>query len=339
MINSKLKIFTLLLGLLWLQSCTDTIDNDDDGDGNWVRRSDYEGDTRSGAVSFTIDGFAYVGLGSDGDDYFKDFWRYDPERNFWQEVAEFPGEGRISAVAFSLEGKGYVGTGFNTDLQEEELRDFWEYNPTEDTWTRVSDFGGSARFSAVAFTLNNKGYVGTGYDGSFLKDFWTYDPTTDTWEQTVSLFGSKRENAIAFVINGIAYVGSGINNNQFLYDFWAFDPENESWEDLALNDDDDDYDEFISAMERDDAVSFIIDDVAYIGTGRGSSSFLANVIAFDPLTNRWQDGFTFFEGTSRAAAVGFTLNNKGYIVTGRSGSSRHDDIWEFRPADEFDEFD
>ena len=42
--------------------------------------------------------------------------------------------------------------------------DFWEYDPSTNTWTQKADFGGTARNWAVGFSIGNKGYIGTGYD-------------------------------------------------------------------------------------------------------------------------------------------------------------------------------
>ncbi len=332
--NKFLKSIMLAIGFV---SCTEDI-SDDSTNGNWIKYSDYEGDTRSGAVSFTIGAFAYVGLGTDGEDYLVDFWRYDPSRNFWEEMAPFPGVGRISAIGLGVNGKGYVGTGFNADLETEELSDFWEYDPVTNSWTERASFGGGARYSAVAFEILGKAYVGTGFDGSYLKDFWSYDPTSDSWSQTVSLFGSKREGAVAFVIDDVAYVGAGINNGQFLFDFWSFAPESNSWIDLSLNDEDDTYDEFIAAVGRQDAVAIALDGIAYIVTGQ-AGGFSSDTFSYDPATNRWSDDWTDFEGTSRADAVAFVINNKGYIVCGQSAGLRHDDIWGFEPDQEYEEFD
>ena len=47
---------------------------------------------------------------------------------------------------------------------------------TPNTWTQKADFGGTARNAAVGFSIGSKGYIGTGYDGSYCKDFWEYDP-------------------------------------------------------------------------------------------------------------------------------------------------------------------
>ena len=40
-------------------------------------------------------------------------------------------------------------------------------------WIRQSDFDGTGRTGAVAFTIDGKAYVGTGFDGlNRLNDFW-----------------------------------------------------------------------------------------------------------------------------------------------------------------------
>ncbi len=46
-------------------------------------------------------------------------------------------------------------------------------------WYSLSDFEGVPRSDAVAFTIGDKAYLGTGYDGSDrLNDFWEYRSTT-----------------------------------------------------------------------------------------------------------------------------------------------------------------
>ena len=63
----------------------------------------------------------------------------------------------------------------------------------QDFWTQKASMPGTARNSAVAFTVNGKGYLGTGYDGeNYLKDFWEYDPTSNQWTQQADYPGSGR---------------------------------------------------------------------------------------------------------------------------------------------------
>lgn len=326
----------LCVCLLCVSACDESTETSEFG--NWVKQSDFEGVTRSSAISFSIDGYAYVGLGTNGDDYLTDFWRYDPSKNFWQEMASFPGVGRTATVSFSLGGKGYLGTGYNDELDTRELDDFWEYDPIADAWTQKADFPGSKRYSAVGFALSGNGYIGTGYDGNYLKDFWKYDPSTNSWTQAVSLYGSKRESATAFVIADRAYIATGRNNGSYLYDFWAFDPTTEGWTELAKYDEDDDYDIYISAISRYNCVSFVVDGLGYLANGI-SDSYSSSIYSYDPVNNVWEDNITSFEGSSRSSAVAFVVSNVAYIATGRNSSQHFDDIWRFDPYAEYDEYD
>jgi hypothetical protein len=48
---------------------------------------------------------------------------------------------------------------------------------------------------------------------------------------------------------------------------------------------------------------------------------------------------TDFEGAARVNAVSFTVGGKAILTTGQSGSYYLDDVWEFRPFEEYDEYD
>lgn len=336
LVNRPQLLFLALLAIIMLVTtgCGLGDDNDDDLLGNWIRRSDFEGIPRSNAVSFTIGERAYVGLGYDGDDDLRDFWSYDAELDFWIRVDSFPGVARRAAVAFSIGDRGYVGTGYNGDL-EVEYRDFWSFNPNAAAgaqWTRIADFPGSARFNAVAFADESRGYVGSGFDDNWLKDFYAYDPATGNWEQIVSIGGSKRESAVAFTIDGLHYVGTGRNNGTNEFDFWRYDPGQDRWEQRLDLDEEDDYD-----VARQGAVAFTLNGMGYVTTG--ASGFNNNgVWEYNPRDDTWEEK-TAFEGSARAEAVAFVINGRAFVTTGRAGSNRYDDIREFRPEEEADEDD
>lgn len=318
-----------------MPSCLFEDNDDEEVLGNWIRRSDFEGVPRSNAVSFTINNISYVGLGYDGEDDLNDFWQYDPELDFWQKVDTFPGVPRRAAVAFSVGGKGYVGTGYNADLPVEELRDFWEFDPQAPSgqqWTQKADFMGTARYNSVGFAINDKGYIGTGYDNNWLKDFYAYDPTTDSWEQVVSLGGAKRENAFAFVINGVAYVGGGRNNGIYETDFWSFEPGQQLWTRLEDLDEDDEYE-----LIRDGALGLGSGATGFV-IGGTSGSTLGTVWEYDPLTDTWEEKNSM-EGAARTNLTGFVVESRIFIVSGEISGTRLDDIWEFRPYEELDEDD
>jgi N-acetylneuraminic acid mutarotase len=69
-------------------------------------------------------------------------------------------------------------------------KDFWEYDPSIDSWNDKANFARKARSAAAGFALYKKGYIGTGTDGTNLyKDFWEYDPATNTWKQVADYTG------------------------------------------------------------------------------------------------------------------------------------------------------
>ena len=140
----------------------------------WTQKADFDGIERRHAVAFSIDNIGYVGTGL----FFnaiclKDFYAYDPVYNSWTQKSDFGGPECAGAVAFSLNGKGYVGTGYTLEnSQRQDLQSFWEYDPTNDNWTQVSNFGGDPRSYAVAFCINGYGFVGTGnHNSNNYQDF------------------------------------------------------------------------------------------------------------------------------------------------------------------------
>ena len=94
----------------------------------------------------------------------------------------------INAVGFAMEGYGYIGTGYDGS----ELQDFYQYNPSNDTWTDIPSLGGK-RKDAVAFVIGTTAYVCTGiHNGSYEYDLWALQADligTDTypWEKKLSL--------------------------------------------------------------------------------------------------------------------------------------------------------
>ena len=120
------------------------------------------------------------------------------------------------SVGFSIGNKGYVGAGYDGS----NLKDFWEYNPANDTWTRVADFEGRPRNGAASFTIRNKAYVGTGADTIGLKDFWEYDPTGNTWTRKADFAGAARAGAAGFAAGGNGYMGLGQLNNGVIHQIY-----------------------------------------------------------------------------------------------------------------------
>ena len=126
-----------------------------------------------------------------------------------------------------------------------------------EAWSQKADFSGSARNSAVAFSINGKGYIGAGFDGSSTKDFWEYDPVTDTWTQKADFGGMNRQEAVGFSVNGKGYIGAGKYIFARRKDFWKYDPSTNAWTQIG---------DFGGSV-RSNAAGFSIGEKGFVGTG------------------------------------------------------------------------
>jgi hypothetical protein len=47
----------------------------------------------------------------------------------------------------------------------------------QNAWTKKADFAGAGRYYATGFSINGKGYMGTGYSNfAFTQDMWEFTP-------------------------------------------------------------------------------------------------------------------------------------------------------------------
>lgn len=316
--------------------------------------ADFEGIARQGAVSFVINDVAYVGAGitNTGNSTVAkrvgDFWSYDPKDNNWDAVTSLPaGAERGYGVGFSVGTKGYVGLGTSDGVTP--LNDFYEYDTATKVWRKVADFPGSARWGAVAFTVNGKGYVGCGTDGSNeYNDFYQYTPDASgtglgAWTK-VSSINTKRQFPFVFVINNIAYVGGGFQNSSVDRSFYKFDATTNTWTRLISLNPDNDPEESTDIKNNDDynynitrkaAAAFAFNGYGYVSTGNNGAA-LNTTWQYDPSRDIWVQVDTF-QGTSRENAIGFAIGNYGYITTGSTGASRLYDTWRYDPTTEDDD--
>mgnify|MGYP003461308901 FL=1 len=289
----------------------------------WKKRVDVPGERRHGAVGFSLNGKGYMGTGftynqGTNDIYHKDFWEYSPTTNTWAQKADFGGDARTEAVGFSIGNKGYLGTGeyLGAELNGVPVvyNDFWEYNPTTNTWVQKSDFGGGQRSYATGFSIGNKGYVGIGFNSTTSdgKDFWEYDPKTDKWVKKAPFSGGIRYDAVGFSIGTKGYVGTG---NKYgdgspvrQKDFWEYNPTTNAW---------------VQKMDfgggvRAGAVAFSMDGKGYVGVGRGDVGSNDNDFwEYNPSTNKWTQKAPYIYG-SPWGAIGFSIGKRGYLGSGSS---------------------
>jgi N-acetylneuraminic acid mutarotase len=164
-------------------------------------------------------------------------------------------------------------------------------------------------------SINGKGYIGTGFTGTYSTDWWEWDPATNVWTQKANYPGSGIVEASAFNIGDYGYVLSSPTGN----DFWRFDPATNSWSQMAP----------FAGAARQAAVAFAIDSKGYITTGAsptlGGSS--VDLWEYNTATDSWQQ-MADLPGPARHYACGFSIGSKGYVGTGSGGgASLLNDFW------------
>ncbi|MFV0266742.1 MAG: IPT/TIG domain-containing protein [Draconibacterium sp.] len=228
--------------------------------------------------------------------------------NRWRKKTEFPGNPK-KRQGFTINGKLYVGFG--------ESKDFWEYDPLKNKWTQKEDFPGVLRFMAVCFTLNSRGYIGTGlaYGNEARKDFWEYDPETNQWTQKKDFPGNARFGAAAYTIAGHgAFITNGgyIEKGEYYYltDNWQYNSETDSWKKQA---------DFNGEAGRINATAFSYgNEMAIVGTGHnnyGQQAFLQDMFKYNAVTNNWKR-ISNYPGGAVSSATAFCIKNNCYMGTG-----------------------
>ncbi len=239
----------------------------------WTKKADFPGNSTGGSVCFSIGTKGYIGTENVSiNGSATEFWEYDPGTDNWTQKASLPTTpARALAVGFSIGTKGYIGLGTRDSYavggNPGFYKDFWEWDQATNVWTKKADFGGAARYGAVGFSVGNKGYIGTGYDGiSYLKDFWEWDQATDVWTNKADFGGNARVYAVGFSIGDKGYIGTGFNGGSITSsykDIWEWDQKTNVWIKKADFDGD----------ARNSAVGVSIGNKGYIGTGFGGDPY------------------------------------------------------------------
>jgi N-acetylneuraminic acid mutarotase len=191
-------------------------------------------------------------------------------------------------------------------------------------WVDRSAFDGIPRSNAAYFTIDDYGYMGTGYDGDdYLKDFWQYNINGDYWVQKADFPGTPRSSGSGFSLDGKGYVGVGYDGDNELSDFWQYDPDQNSWEQKA---------DFGGGVRRA-AIGFGVNGYGYIGTGYDGDYDMKDFWKYEPSTNQWTQ-LLGFGGNKRKDGSAFIINDIVYLGFGVTNGIYQVDFWKFDSSNE-----
>jgi N-acetylneuraminic acid mutarotase len=200
----------------------------------------------------------------------------------------------------------------------------------QDYWLQKDTVNGPPKSAASSFVLENRAYIVAGTDDfEYKRKMYSYRADQDDWDDEVSLGGDggdglARIGATSFALTHAGqskgYVCMGQTQTiAFMNDLWEYDRSTEAWTQKA---------NFTGAPRRE-AVGFVIDNKAYVGTGSSAAGLKKDFYVYDPSNNTWEQ-ISDFTGTARRAAVGFSMDAYGFVGTGDDGALCQD-FWMYNP--------
>ena len=196
-------------------------------------------------------------------------------------------------------------------------------------WIQMADFGGIARHRSTGLSIGNKAYMGLGhYNGGgtniLFDDWWEYDPATGAWTQKADYQGGPCYHAAGFTVDNIGYVGTGrisASGSILVQDFFQYNPLTNSWSQIAS----------FPGDARRGAISFVINNEGYVGTGQTDFGNTATFYKYSPTFNFWTQ-IPSLPGGARTSSVAFAIGNNGYVGTGQTDFGSTNDFWQYTPS-------
>tara|TARA_B100001287_G_scaffold14280_1_gene10762 strand:+ start:719 stop:2389 length:1671 start_codon:yes stop_codon:yes gene_type:complete len=297
------NLFLSLFGIIALSSIH--------AQGTWNQKNDFPGNARSRAVCFSIGSYGYFGTGnhSGGSIETSDFWQYDADNDSWLQRANVP-SGMQAAIGSSIDGKGYVGLGWwasNAHL------DFYEYNPSTNTWASKASYNGNMTNDATSIGLGNIIFAGLGaqpYSSNHWDDWKSYNPTTNSWSSMAIFPGIDRRNAGSFKIGSDLFVGGGqLEGGGAGLDYYKYNVSLNSWSAIA------------SCPSTNNSSTR---NAGFGLNGKGYFVLNDGLWEYDPMMDSWSSYPLPF---SASMAGTFVINNKVYVILANTK-----EVWEWTPC-------
>lgn len=289
----------------------------------WEKQANFSGGVAEKGIAFAAGQNGFAGLGTDNAGFRKDFWKYSPEKNSWEQMEKFPAQPRVYAASFSIGTKGYMGTGMvGVESTRQGSNDFWEYDTEKNLWTQKTNFPGGARYAAIGFSIKGKGYISLGSSQNTLyNDLWEYTPETNKWNKKADFPESGKADASVFVIGSEAFVlcGQGKEILPGKKSSWKYSPDKNEWAFFAD----------FPGSGRVGAFAFSHNKKGFVLGGTNGPKRFQDFWEYDSQ----KDGWTARQNVPfGGAAYGFvfTLGNFAYVCPAKSSSgSSGAELWRF----------
>jgi len=220
----------------------------------------------------------------------------------WNQASIYSSGATDVPFGFSIGTKGYVGGGRTSTTIFKS--DFWEFDPVTNVWMQKASYPGGEKCSQASFVINDKAYVGLGFDLAYHDEFYEYDPLTNIWIQKATFPGGERYSSTWFTIGNSGYIVGGWDGGA-LDDCWEYTPATDTWVQKAN----------FPGGNRQGGIGFAINNLGYACTGYNQPTHYNDLWQFDPVNNTWTSKSPF-PGTPRRGCSAFVLNDEAYVGLG-----------------------
>jgi N-acetylneuraminic acid mutarotase len=236
----------------------------------------------------------------------------------WTQKPSVPAEARHRVSGCMVGDKCYVGTGHYNANAVSEFNDWWEFDPSTNSWTQKANVPGVGRYGAFCFGGVDKAYLGMGKDSwNFFNDFYAYDPTTNIWTPKATFPGMARATGAVVYCKGNGYVGLGYGQ-AYPSDWWEYSIVNDAWTQKAP----------FPGGGRLTPLIFSLNDKCYVGSGSNNN----DLWEYDPSNDTWTSKATYAGGFMNEVA-GFAYMGKGYAGSGLDAAANdHKDFYSYDPV-------
>lgn len=150
---------------------------------------------------------------------------------------------------------------------------------------------------------------------------------TNYWFPVDSLNGQPKSVSTCFVLANEGYVVGGLTDSEFTRKMHSYNPAQNDWDTEASIGG-----ETGSGQSRGSAVSFTVNNKAYIGLGQGNTAlYYKDFWEYDPTTAVWTQ-VADFAGSARHGAIAFGNNMYGYVGTGQAETGLTKDFYRYSPV-------
>ena len=247
--------------------------------------------SRATAVSFVIDGNAYIFGGRDSlDNYCNDMWKYDAANDTWESLGTTPLKGRVNATACVHNGVAYIGLGFNGTYNDSGsyLSDWWKFIPKTNQWEQLSPFPSNETAHAISFVGENKLYIGYGFKRTYERNMYCYDIETNSWkfidvylDRNPLTFPIRSFGGVGFTCQNRHFAGTGFRQHSL--NWWGeFLPQGEwiRWKNVP-------HKRTLAACTATDEYIYVIGGMYYGGVNT-CGQVLNDILRYNPKFDTWQ---------------------------------------------------